>query len=76
MADMARFSTLTVEPAPSGRWILSDEESVPLSEHETVNEATRAAQEHGAIAEVTRIVLRDRYGRCHEVAPRGAPRQG
>ena len=73
---MARFSTLTVEPAPSGRWILSDEQAVPLSEHETVNDATRAAQERGAIGEVTQILLRDRYGRCHQVALRGTPRRG
>ena len=73
---MARSWTLTVEPAPSGRWILSDEEAVPLSEHETVNDATRAAQEQGAARDVTHFVLRDRYGRCHTVALPGAPRRG
>jgi hypothetical protein len=64
-------SILIVEPVGSGRWILSDGSDTPISEHETANAATRAAQLRMSDVDVTEILLRDRYGRCRWLTPPG-----
>jgi hypothetical protein len=57
-------STILVEPERTGRWTVRRAgEAEPLSRHDSLTDAARAARPLGA-----RIVTRDRYGRVSERA--------
>jgi hypothetical protein len=68
------IAAIHVEPM-RGHWVVRhDGETEPRSVHGDVAAATRAAREHSHSLGDVRILLRDRYGRVHEiVAP---PREG
>jgi hypothetical protein len=64
-------ATIHIEPSQVGVWrVLRDDETTPLSEHETVNEAERAACALARRLELRSVVVFDRYRRDHDNSAR------
>ena len=64
-------SSILIEPSQVGVWrVLRDDETTPLSEHQTATEAEQAAYALARRLELERIVLRDRYRRVREIIVR------
>lgn len=61
-------STIHVEPNAEGRWIVRHEdESEPLSEHESATDAERVAVALAQHEHESFVLLRDRYARTHHL---------
>src|SRR3954466_13953763 len=61
--------TIHIEPSQVGVWrVLRDDETTPLSEHETVNEAELAACALARRLQVGSVVVFARYRRVHEIS--------
>jgi hypothetical protein len=61
-------SAVRVEPNATGRWVVRhDDESEPLSEHESATDAERFARTLARRENVSSVVLYDRYGRTHSL---------
>jgi hypothetical protein len=64
-------ATIHIEPSQVGVWrVLRDDETTPLSEHETATEAERAACALARRLELASVVVFDRYRRGHEISAR------
>jgi hypothetical protein len=65
------IAAIHVEPM-RGHWVVRDDgETEPRSVHGDVAAATRAAREHADSLGHVRVLLRDRYGRVHEIVAPG-----
>jgi hypothetical protein len=62
-----------VEPHAYQWAVRHDGAAEPVSVHGDASAAIRAARDLARALGHVRVLLRDRYGRVHQVAPRGAP---